>query len=50
MMAMMVDRVLALMQHKTLDVLVRVLDKAIYNRAVRAVSNICTLGPATRCA
>jgi hypothetical protein len=37
--AMMVDRVLALMQHKTLAVLVRVWDEAIYNRAARAVSN-----------
>jgi hypothetical protein len=50
MMAMMVDRVLALMQHKTLDVLVRVLDEAIYNRAARALSNKRTPGPATRSA
>jgi hypothetical protein len=50
MMAMVVDRMLALMQHKTLDVLVRVLDEASYNRAARAVSNKRTLGPATRSA
>jgi hypothetical protein len=48
MMAMMVDRVVALMQHKTLDVFVRVLDEASYNRAARVVSNKCTPGPATR--
>jgi hypothetical protein len=47
MVAMMVDRVLALRQHKTLDVLVRGLDETIYNRVVQAVSNKRTPGPAT---